>query len=89
MLTGEENYVIMPANVGLVNSLMMGGDPVRVTMGETAMNARYLSNKPEMSCVWDALNSALNNVINEVASYSSFANDAQAQADSCIIELNK
>lgn len=89
MLTGETNFSIMPANVSLINSLMMTGDPMRVALGETAMNARYLSNKPEMNCVWDALNSALSNVINKVASYSSFANDAQAQADSCIIDLNK
>ncbi len=89
MLTGETNFSIMPANVSLINSLMMSGDPMRVALGETAMNARYLSSKPEMNCVWDALNSALSNVINKVASYSSFANDAQAQADSCIIDLNK
>ncbi len=89
MLTGETNFSVMPANVSLLNSLMMSGDPVRVILGETAINARYLSNKPEMNCVWDALYYSLNNVMNKVTNYSSFANDAQAQADSCIMELNK
>jgi serine/threonine protein kinase len=77
----------LPAlNAALYSSAVMD-DPFWSTLALVVSDGVHIQNKPEMNCIWDALNSNLTSVEEGILTPERAAADSQASAETCIAAL--